>query len=80
MELDTIDCEYIDCEYIDCGECCICYDKTFTKTSCNHFLCVECWTKIKNTTECPYCRHKKIKIRLIKKKNNLFNNYLNYNN
>lgn len=54
-------------EYNDCGECCVCYDKTLTKTSCNHFLCVECWTKIKNTSECPYCRHKKIKICLIKK-------------
>ena len=54
-------------EYSDCGECCVCYDKTLTKTSCNHFLCLECWTKIKNTTECPYCRHKKIKICLIEK-------------
>ena len=49
-------------KYIDCGECCVCYDNTLIKTSCNHFLCVECWTKIINTTECPYCRHKKIKI------------------
>lgn len=49
-------------EYSDCGECCVCYDKTLTKTSCNHFLCVECWTKIKSVNECPYCRHKKIKV------------------
>lgn len=55
------------CEYSDSGECCVCYDKTLTKTSCNHFLCVECWTKIKNTSECPYCRYKKIKICLIEK-------------
>lgn len=51
-----------DCEYSDSGECCVCYDKTLTKTSCNHFLCVECWTKINNPSICPYCRHKKIKI------------------
>lgn len=49
-------------EYIHSGECCICYDKTLIKTSCEHFLCVECWSKMKNISECPYCRHKKINI------------------
>jgi hypothetical protein len=49
-------------EYSNCGECCVCYEKTLIKTSCDHFLCVECWTKIKNINECPYCRCKKIKV------------------
>lgn len=55
-------------EYSNCGECCVCYDKTFTKTSCNHFLCVECWTKINNPSICPYCRYKKIKVCLFNSK------------
>lgn len=43
------------------GDCCVCYDKTSTTTSCSHFLCVECWTQIKN--KCPYCRTKNITIK-----------------
>jgi len=43
-------------------ECCVCYDKTITKTSCEHYLCVECWINIKNTNECPICRYNQIKI------------------
>lgn len=54
-----------DTSYADSGDCCVCYEKTLTKTSCSHFLCVECWTKIKNVSECPYCRNKKIKIKSI---------------
>ena len=37
-------------------ECCVCYDKTMTQTSCKHFLCLECWSKLKKISECPYCR------------------------
>jgi hypothetical protein len=49
-------------KHTNSNECCICYDKTLIKTSCGHFLCVECWHCMKNISECPYCRHKKIKI------------------
>ena len=49
-------------EHIHFGECCVCYDKTLIKTSCEHFLCVECWSNMKKTFECPYCRHTRIKI------------------
>ena len=49
-------------EHTHSDECCICYDKTLIKTSCGHFLCVECWHRMKNISECPYCRHKKIKM------------------
>jgi hypothetical protein len=54
--------EMFDLTYTNSNECCICYDKTLNKTSCNHFLCVECWESLKDISECPYCRHKKIKI------------------
>ncbi len=38
------------------SDCCVCYDKTINQTSCAHFLCLECWTKIKKISECPCCR------------------------
>jgi hypothetical protein len=50
--------------YLDEGECCVCYEKTLTKTKCNHFLCLECWTRLK-TNDCPCCRNKKIKLKLL---------------
>ena len=45
-------------------ECCVCYEKTITLTSCNHTLCVPCWSKIRYTQDedgdevkhCPVCR------------------------
>jgi hypothetical protein len=42
--------------------CCVCYEKTDTKTPCNHPLCNRCWSKIKiggedhNECSCPLCR------------------------
>lgn len=38
-------------------ECVICYDRTINRTMCEHFVCLECWTKIKNN-KCPVCRNK----------------------
>ena len=44
------------------GVCCVCYEKTDTKTPCNHPLCNRCWSKIKiggedhNECSCPLCR------------------------
>ncbi len=49
-------------DYSNVGDCCICYDKTMTKTTCNHHMCIECWCKITNKNECPYCRTTEIKI------------------
>ncbi len=46
-------------------DCCVCLDKTSTKTSCHHSLCYSCWTNLKytvsdkfneDTFKCPYCR------------------------
>jgi len=44
------------------GECIICYDdnKVGFKTSCNHFMCMECCGKLfeddRTIKKCPYCR------------------------
>lgn len=41
--------------------CCICLDKTMTKTSCNHSICIECCNHMKVSSPhkdlvCPLCR------------------------
>jgi hypothetical protein len=33
-------------------ECCVCYNKTLTKTQCNHSLCRRCWSKMYNDIDC----------------------------
>ncbi len=40
--------------------CSVCKEITITKTLCEHYLCVPCWSNIKNMN-CPLCR-KSIKI------------------
>jgi len=42
-------------EYSNCEKCSVCYEQTYTKSSCEHSLCVECWSNIKNN-KCPLCR------------------------
>jgi len=42
-------------EYSNYDKCTVCYELTYTRTSCFHSLCVDCWNKIKNNT-CPLCR------------------------
>ena len=36
-------------------KCCVCYDMNSVKTCCDHFLCRECFNKMKNKC-CPMCR------------------------
>jgi len=39
--------------------CCVCEEFTKTRTSCDHTLCLICWSKIKsvdNVKSCPLCR------------------------
>ena len=46
------------------GVCCVCYEKTDTKTPCKHPLCNRCWSEIDieicgedhNECACPLCR------------------------
>jgi len=37
------------------SECCVCLDKTLSKTECNHLLCTKCYSKLK-IKNCPMCR------------------------
>ena len=40
-------------------ECVVCYEKTQTKTDCQHSLCYRCWSKVKEVdgiVPCPICR------------------------
>lgn len=49
-------------------ECCVCYNKTKTKTACKHSLCIRCWSKMYKDIDddsddeggaclkCPMCR------------------------
>jgi hypothetical protein len=44
---------------IDKCECVVCYEKTQTKTDCEHSLCYRCWSKLKEvdgSLPCPICR------------------------
>jgi hypothetical protein len=38
-----------------CDDCCVCQEKTQTKTECGHTLCHECWNRIERHV-CPMCR------------------------
>jgi hypothetical protein len=57
----TIECETIKVDKT--GVCCVCYEKTDTKTPCGHTLCNRCWCKIEKDEKdedapmpCPLCR------------------------
>jgi len=38
--------------------CVVCMEETKTKTSCDHSLCLVCWSKLKGEKRCPICREK----------------------
>jgi hypothetical protein len=42
-------------KYLGDDVCCVCLEHTDTKTTCNHFICVECWQNLKKNI-CPICR------------------------
>lgn len=54
---DNID-EELNGMYLLGEECSVCFEKTITKTPCNHSLCIHCWNKIgnRNYLLCPICR------------------------
>lgn len=38
-------------------QCCVCYEMTTRRTSCNHQLCIRCLMSLTHGQEkCPYCR------------------------
>jgi len=45
-------------DFINSDECCVCYEKTVTFTSCEHHLCIQCWDEMlqKHLKECPLCK------------------------
>jgi hypothetical protein len=42
---------------LDWENCSVCHDDTICKTSCGHFLCLECDNQLKKK-RCPICRDK----------------------
>ena len=54
---NTID-EELGGNYLLGEECTVCMEKTMTKTSCHHYLCICCWNKLghQNVLLCPICR------------------------
>lgn len=57
--LDIFDFEHVGFNF---GKCSICHNATFTKTICNHYLCILCWSKLEivddenDYKQCPICR------------------------
>jgi len=43
-------------ELSSADDCCVCMEKTKTKTSCGHTLCCECWHNLREDV-CPICRN-----------------------
>lgn len=58
----SIECDNLKIKKID--SCCVCYEKTNTKTRCKHSLCLKCWSKLQIIDDeedcliisCPLCR------------------------
>jgi len=48
-------------ELSSADECCVCMEKTKTKTNCGHTLCAECWHNLREDT-CPMCRDEGIRV------------------
>ena len=46
-------------EYLAGVECSVCLEKTITRTNCAHYLCLQCWSKLKKN-KCPICRSSNI--------------------
>lgn len=54
-------CEGFGDSYLTEDSCCVCLDKTMTKTTCNHSVCIECSNHMRITSPnrdlvCPLCR------------------------
>ena len=53
--------DWLDNKYIDNDNCCVCLEKTQSKTSCDHWLCLLCKDRIfqkLGPNNCPICRSK----------------------
>jgi len=47
-------------------DCCVCMEKTKTKTRCGHTLCAECWHQLDDDV-CPMCRNDELRNCVCKK-------------
>lgn len=56
IEINNIGEDIFGFTYSNYKECSVCYSMTYSETSCNHHLCIDCWSKIKNDL-CPICRN-----------------------
>ena len=56
----VFDWNFLECDSVKLFEkCCVCYERTQSKTTCNHSICIPCFDKIKYVnmeTKCPLCR------------------------
>ncbi len=59
---NTIGDDFFGKNFIEAKECSVCLDLTKTLTDCDHPLCIECWSKLKNNS-CPICRENDIMIK-----------------
>jgi hypothetical protein len=60
--LEAIDWSFIESDTVKLkyDTCCVCYEKTVSRTNCGHILCIPCYDKIPEDTDsqtpCPMCR------------------------
>lgn len=52
----SFECSFFGNEFKTGGECSVCLEYTQTKSECNHYICVECYSGLKKL-KCPQCRH-----------------------
>ena len=63
-KLDSVEvCEGFGDKYLTDDTCCVCLDRTITKTTCNHSVCIECCSNMRTRSPnkdlvCPLCREK----------------------
>ena len=57
VQTNNIIDEELSGNYLLGEECSVCMEKTVTKTTCNHYLCICCWNKLGHKKIlCPICR------------------------
>ena len=63
-KIDSVEvCEGFGEHYLTDDTCCVCLDRTMTKTTCNHSVCIECCSNMRTRSPnkdlvCPLCREK----------------------
>ena len=55
-EESSLECCFFGNEFKVGGDCSVCLEYTQTRSECNHYICVECYSGLKRL-KCPQCRH-----------------------